>query len=243
LALPTLQVMTRVFKNMPVPIMLATLTAVAAHGPTPRVSSLRVPALEFPALILCSIEEMQSDFSQIGPFLFAALVVFAVYRRLRRSFGRQLLRPTRMTVRMVLLAVIVCALTPLALRSPQFLAAEFGGAALGIGLGLWGAQRTRFLMVGERLHYVPHTYTGIAVSLLFVGRLVFRIVQAYTAAHAAPAADPSQAMGPAAMVRSPLTVGILFVLAGYYLCYYGWVLWKSKHLKTEDIEAADAAAQ
>jgi hypothetical protein len=188
---------------------------------------------------------MQSDFSQIGPFLFAVLVVFAVYRRLRRSFGRQLLRPARMTIRIVLLTVIACALMPLALRSQQFLGAEIVGAALGIGLGVWGAQRTRFVMAGERLHYVPHTYTGIAVSLLFLGRLVYRIVQVYTALHAhaagAYSADPSQAMGPASMVRSPLTVGIFYVLVGYYLYYYGWVLWKSKHLKTEDIEVASAA--
>jgi hypothetical protein len=189
---------------------------------------------------------MQPDFSQIGPFLFAILVVFAVYRRLRRSFGRQLLRPTRLTIRVVLFTVIVCALMPLASRSQQYLGAEIVGAALGIGMGIWGAQRTRFLMLGERLHYVPHTYTGIAVSLLFVGRLVYRIVQVYSAAHAGHAAypaDPSAGMGPASMVRSPLTVGIFFVLAGYYLYFYGWVLWKSKHLKAEDVEAASAAAQ
>jgi hypothetical protein len=68
----------------------------------------------------------------------------------------------------------------------------------------------------------------------------------YTATHAvhgAYVADSSQAMGPASMVRSPLTVGVFFVLAGYYLYYYGWVLWKSKHLKAEDVEAASAAAQ
>jgi hypothetical protein len=193
---------------------------------------------------------MPSDFSQIAPFLFAALVVFAVYRRLRRSFGRQLLRPGRMTVRIVLLSVVGCALLPMALRSAQFLTAEFLGAALGVGLGLWGAKRTRFLMYGERLHYVPHTYTGIAVSLLFLGRLVFRVVQVYSAAHGTPAAnmamangaDPSQSFAPAGMVRSPLTVGIFFVLMGYYLCYYGWVLWKSKHLKAADIEVVAAAA-
>jgi len=178
---------------------------------------------------------MQTDFSQIAPFLFAALVVFAVYRRLRRSFGRQLLRPGRMTLRMVLLTVVGCALTPMALRSAQFLWAELGGAALGIGLGLWGAERTRFLMYRERLHYVPHTYTGIAVSLLFLGRLVFRMVQAYTSAHAA------QTFAPTSMVRSPLTVGILFVLVGYYVCFYGRVLWKSKHLEAVDIETASAA--
>jgi len=58
----------------------------------------------------------------------------------------------------------------------------------------------------------------------------------------AAAMDPAHADGPASMMRTPLTVGLFFVLAGYYLCYYGLVLWKSKHLKTEDIEVAAAAA-
>jgi hypothetical protein len=193
---------------------------------------------------------MQSDFSQIGPFLIAALVVFAVYRRLRRSFGRQLLRPRRMTVRIVLLTVIGCALMPAAFRSTQFLAAELAGVALGIALGLWGAERTRFLMSGDRLHYVPHTYTGIAVSLLFLGRLAFRLVQVYSGSHpshvayanAVPGADPARAFAAGSMIRSPLTVGLLFVLIGYYVCYYGLVLWKSKHLKAEDIESDPASA-
>jgi hypothetical protein len=193
---------------------------------------------------------VQPDFSQIGPYLIAALVVCAVYRRLRRSFGRQPLRPRRMTVRIVLLAVIGCALTPVAFRSAQFLTAELAGAALGIALGLWGAKRTRFLMSGERLHYVPHTYTGIAVSLLFLGRLAFRLVQVYSGSHpshvayanAAPGADPAQAFNSGSMVQSPLTVGLLCVLIGYYVCYYSLVLWKSKHLKAEDIESDPASA-
>jgi len=196
---------------------------------------------------------MPADFSQIFPFLFAALIVFALYRRLRRSFGRQLLRPARMILRIVLITVAGCALLPMALLSARYLWAEIAGAALGIGLGSWGAERTRFVTFGGRLHYVPHTYTGIAVSLLFVGRLAFRAVQVYTGvqaphaadaggAYVADAPDPSLAFAPASMVRSPLTVGIFFVLAGYYLWYYGSVLWKSKHLKAEDVEAASPAA-
>jgi hypothetical protein len=188
---------------------------------------------------------MHPDFSQIGPFLLAALVVYGVYRRFRRNFGRQLLRPARMMVRSVLLAVIGCCLLPMALRSAQFLSGELVGAALGIGMALWGAQRTRFQMYEGRLHYVPHTYTGIAVSLLFLGRLVFRFVQVYAGYHATAdhlqATYPSQGFLPAAMVRSPLTVGIFFVLVGYYVCYYSLVLWKSKHLETEDIEGASVA--
>jgi hypothetical protein len=184
---------------------------------------------------------MQPDFSQIGPYLLAVLVVFAVYRRLRRSFGRQALRPTRLTVRIVLLALLACIMLPLGLTSVQFLAAESVGAALGLGLGVWGAQRTRFLMYDGQLHYVPHTYTGIAVSLLFVGRLAYRLVQVYMGGHVPHGADPSGAFAGTSMMRSPLTVGILFVLVGYYVCYYGWLLWKSKRLTPADIDAASAA--
>jgi hypothetical protein len=188
---------------------------------------------------------MPPDFSQIGSLLFAALVVFATYRRFRRTFGRQPLRPGRMTLRIVLLAAVTGALLPMALRSTQYLGAELAGAALGVGLGVWGAERTRFMMYGGRLHYVPHTYTGIAVSLLFLGRLAFRVVQVYLggqAPYATDSVDPTLAFAPTSMVRSPLTVGIFFVLAGYYGWYYGRVLWKSKHLTAEDIEAASPAA-
>ena len=141
------------------------------------------------------------------------------------------------------------------LRRIYALSAEVAGAALGVGMAFWGAERTRFQMYEGRLHYVPHTYTGIAVSLLFLGRLVFRFIQVYAAYHAtadhmqaaagaplANAAYPSQGFMPAAMVRSPLTLGIFFVLVGYYACYYSLVLRKSKHLKTEDIEGASVAA-
>jgi hypothetical protein len=183
---------------------------------------------------------VQGDFSQIGPFLLAAFVVFVIYRRFRRNFGRQLLSPGRMKYRIAILAVVGCLLLPTALRSGQYLAAILVGAALGVGLALWGAERTRFVTYGERLHYVPHTYTGIAVSLLFLGRLIYRVAQVYSDAHAHPAnaADFSQPFAAASMVRSPLTVAILFVLIGYYVCYYSLVLRKSKHLKPEDLEVA-----
>src|SRR5260370_29077025 len=132
---------------------------------------------------------MATDFSQTGPIPFAALVVFAIYRRFRRNFGRQQLRPGRIILRIVLLAAVGCALVPMALRSAQYLWAELAGAALGVGLGVWGAERTRFMMYGGRLHYVPHTYTGVAISLLFLGPLAFRVVQIYAGVQAT-AADP-----------------------------------------------------
>jgi hypothetical protein len=180
---------------------------------------------------------MKFDVSQIGPFLIALLVVFAIYRRLRRSFGQQPLRPVRMQVRIVVLLVIGCLLLPAALRSAAFISAVLAGIVAGVALAMWGAARTRFLRLSGQLYYVPHTYTGIAVSLLFLGRLVYRLLQVYGNTHAAhaPAADSAnQGFAAAGMLQSPLTLGLYFVLMGYYVCYYSMVLWKSKRVLAEE---------
>jgi len=180
---------------------------------------------------------MQTDHSRIWPFLIAALAVLMIYRRLRRSFGRQPVRPARMTVRMGILIALAISLIPLALRSGEFLLVEIAGAAAGVGLALWGAQRTRFARLNGQLYYLPHTYTGIAVSLLVLGRLVYRFVQIYTMG-----ADSAQGFAAPSMVRSPVTVGLFFVLIGYYVCYYSRVLWRSKHANAEDLEVPPVAA-
>jgi hypothetical protein len=184
---------------------------------------------------------MNFDYSKIGPFLFAALFVFLIYRRFRRNFGRQPLRPIRMRIRIGILIVIAGLLMPTVFRSASFAFAMLAGAAVGVALAIWGGSQTRYLRISNQLYYVPHTYTGVAVSLLFVGRLVYRLIQVYTNAHVTGAmeADPSkQALLPATMLSSPLTLSLFFVLMGYYVCYYSIVLWKSKRTLPEEIGAA-----
>ncbi len=180
---------------------------------------------------------MQLDYPRIWPYAIAGLAVLLVYRRFRRSFGRQPLRPVRMWIRIALLILLGCSLLPAAFKSGQFLLAELAGALAGLALGFWGARHTRYATYEGRLHYVPHTYTGVAVSLLFVGRLVYRGVEWYSqngelgsAGAASPGIAPS-------MVRSPLTVALIFVVVGYYVCYYAMVLWTSKRISPEDLEA------
>jgi uncharacterized membrane protein YcfT len=176
---------------------------------------------------------MDADYSRIWSLAIAALVVLAIYRRLRRSFGRQQLQPRRMVLRIAVLLALGASLLPAAMRSGEFLIAEAAGIATGVALALWGAERTRYVKYGGRLYYVPHTYTGIAISLLVLGRLVYRGVEIYTTG-----ADSAQHLA----VRNPLTVALLFVLIGYYVFYYSRVLWKSKHVNPEDLEEPSAAA-
>jgi hypothetical protein len=181
---------------------------------------------------------MNFDFSKIVPFLIAILVLFVIYRRFRRSFGQQPLRPVRMQVRIVVLLVIGCLLLTAVFRSAAFIYAVLAGIVAGVALAMWGAARTRFLRVSGQLYYVPHTYTGIAVSFLFLGRLVYRLIQVTGKVHAIHAAAPdsaSQGFAPAGLLQSPLTLGLYFVLMGYYVCYYSMVLWKSKRVVAEEI--------
>jgi len=188
---------------------------------------------------------MHPDYPQYWPFLIAALAVFLIYRRFRRSFGRQLLSPTRMRVRIGILALVGCSLLPAVIVSPRMMGAGIAGLAVGVSLAIWGAQRTRYQNYAGRLHYIPHTYTGIAVSLLFVGRLVFRVLQWNGMNHSEAmvmTGAPTLGFAPSTMVRSPLTFGLLYVLVGYYVCYYALVLRKSRHLSAEDIEEGSSAA-
>ena len=51
---------------------------------------------------------MNFDFSKIGALALAMLLLFLIYRRFRRNFGQQPLRPARMRVRLGLLLVVGC---------------------------------------------------------------------------------------------------------------------------------------
>jgi hypothetical protein len=191
---------------------------------------------------------MHSTSSQIVPFLLAAVVVWSVYRRLRRSFGKQRLRPVQMSIRIGLFLLIgTLLLAPVLHANPHsssYLESLAGGLVAGIALAMFGASRTRYLREDGQLFFVPHTYTGLAVSLLFLGRLVYRFLQVYSmqsAAHGESAALAAPGTNPyASMVNSPLTFGLFYVLVGYYVCYYGVVLWKSKHLTAEELEVEPA---
>ena len=183
---------------------------------------------------------MQADYSRFLPYFVAILVVWAIYRRLRRSFGQQPIRPVRMRVRMGILIVLGVTFIPVAVKSLQFLGAELAGLAAGIALALWGASRTRYRAEADQLYYVPHTYTGILVSLLFIGRLAYRLAQAYLW-NAAPVSGSDATRTPGMTghgmnMQSPLTAGLVFVLIGYYVVYYGVVLWKSRRISPEDLE-------
>lgn len=179
---------------------------------------------------------MHPTVANIGfTLLIAVAVLLLLYRRFRRNFGRQPLRPKRMIFRVVVLAIICVLFLASPFRSLTGDAAAGGGAVVGVALGFWALAHTRFETTPQGRYYTPNGYIGMIVVALFIGRLIYRFIVIYPLMHQAvrqAAQNPQLRASPfAAYERSPLTVGLFFLLAGYYICYYVNVLIKCRDIQ------------
>ncbi|HXY97413.1 MAG TPA: hypothetical protein VEH00_10610 [Steroidobacteraceae bacterium] len=162
----------------------------------------------------------------ITPILIVVLVVFGIARRLRRTFGRQPLQPVRIWLRIGILTVAAGLIAATSVtRGVEMVEAFIAGLACGAALAYIGLRHTRFEVTPEGRFYTPHTYIGLAVTLLLVARLAYRFLYLANGPNVSFVPDPSAA---AAYQRSPLTVGIFAVLVGYYVLFYAGVLLRTR---------------
>ena len=145
------------------------------------------------------------------PILFGGLMAWGIYRRVRRNIGRQPLRPRRIMVSIVMLSVISVLIFSLSLQLPKLVFGMGGGLLLGALLGFVGLRLTKFETTEAGHYYTPNTHIGIALSVLFVGRMAYRF-WAIRDVTVAPNSPPP--------FQSPLTLFIFGLIAGYYLVYY-----------------------
>lgn len=147
----------------------------------------------------------------VAPILIGGLFAWSLYRRVRRNIGRQRLRPRRSIVSLVILSAVSLLLFSASLHDTRLLLGIGGGMLLGVLLGFFGLRLTQFETTAEGHFYTPDTRIGVALSLLFVGRLIYRF---WVLREAATAPVQPQAF------QSPLTFFIFGLIAGYYLVYY-----------------------
>ena len=161
----------------------------------------------------------------ITAILFVALVAWGIYRRMRRTFGRQKIDTRRIPVRIGILALVGALAAVNMVHDVRTLEGLLAGVACGAALAVVGLRHTKFEVTPEGSFYTPHTYIGVAVAALFLGRLLYRLISVLFAAHGAAAADQSFAL---AYQNSPLTAGSFGALFSYYILFYVGVLAKSR---------------
>ena len=166
------------------------------------------------------------DPKTVTPFLIGALLIWGIYRRMRRTFGRQVLEPRRLTIRVGIFVLVGALIALPVVQHPQLLAALAAGAVAGAALGMLGLRHTVFEATPEGRFYTPHTYIGLVVTALFLGRMLYRVA---TVSAGVPTGAPPPNTDPfAAYVRNPLSLAVFAVLIGYYITYYVGVLRHAK---------------
>ena len=147
------------------------------------------------------------------PFLFVVpIVIWRMYSRIKRNIGRQKFVTWRPWLTLTIFPVIAILISLNAVSQPMRLLAMLGGIAAGAILGVFGTRHTKFENTPEGIFYTPNAHIGIALSVIFLGRLLYRMFQAYSM-------DPTAQPNPADFASSPLTLSIFGLLAGYYVTY------------------------
>jgi heme A synthase len=150
------------------------------------------------------------------PLIFVGLIVWRMYYRLRRNIGRQPLQPNRMITRTVILAVVTCFLAVFSLTNTRGLLGLGSGLVVGGLLALVGLNMTKFETTPEGRFYTPNALIGIGLTLLLIGRVVYRLMVILPDVRN-PGQQPQ-------LMQSPLSFFVFALLAGYYIAYYIGVL-------------------
>jgi hypothetical protein len=170
------------------------------------------------------------------PFIMVPLMAFAVWRRVRGSFGRQPIRRQRMIGRIAIFAVLGVVLGLSGLHNPLLLEALLGGAAGGVLLGLAGLRLTRFERDATGADaYIPNPWIGGLLTVLLLARLGWRLMVAMPQLQDSAMASSAPAIG-----NSPLTLAMFGLLIGYYITYFAGLL--VHHRRFERSQATSSAA-
>ena len=166
----------------------------------------------------------------ITPLLLGAVVLWGIYRRVQRNVGRQPVQVRRLQIRIGVLAVVgVLVLFPAA-REPSLVGALVGGMACGALLAYISVQRTKFEITEQGRFYTPHTYIGLLITALFLGRVLYRLafMQMYGSGHPYGPAGAASPEPFGAAQRNPLTLATFGVVVGYYIFFNIGVLRRSR---------------
>ena len=153
----------------------------------------------------------------IALLVLVPLLVWRIYSRLKRAMGRQSSQLWRHWAALVVFPLAILALAIGARQDLLALSCLGAGSLAGAWLGVWGIKLTHFESTDKGFFYTPNLHLGIAVSMLFIARLLYRGLELYMISREAIPAPAHN------FTNSPLTLLVFGLLGGYYAAY-GWGL-------------------
>ncbi|MFZ6767970.1 hypothetical protein ACO0LM_12905 [Undibacterium sp. Di26W] len=163
-----------------------------------------------------------------------AFILWRIVSRIRRMVGRQKYSGIRAAITVCIFPVLIALVMLGALNHEGNALIMLGGLAVGSGLGVYGHRLTKFENSPAGKFYTPNAHLGIALSLLLLGRIAWRMGSLYftTQSFTTPPGD---------FYGSPLTLFLFGMLAAYYISYAVGLLRWSRSLRTTTPTAIPAA--
>ena len=151
------------------------------------------------------------------------LILWRIYKRVQRLTVRQQSRMWRHWFGVTCLPVALLVMGFFMIAHPPALASLVVGVAAGGTLGWIALRRSGFERVADDYFYTPYAPIGIVIAMIFIARVLYRVFQMVTLG-----AGQVPSFG-----SSPLTMGIMGVVAGYYLVYASGLLrWRLAGART-----------
>jgi hypothetical protein len=166
------------------------------------------------------------------------IIAFVLYRRVKRSIGFQRFSPKGLKFRIVLFAFVGVILLAVSIIHPILIVADVVGIAAGAVLAYYAIRHFIYEWRDELLYSRTHIYIESTVLILFLGRVLYRVLSIFMISKNLEVVQGDNQM--AQYTRDPYTVGIFCVIITYYIIYNYFLIRKGKALLIEKQEAAIA---
>ncbi|GMA50091.1 hypothetical protein GCM10025857_14480 [Alicyclobacillus contaminans] len=167
--------------------------------------------------------------------IIVVLVLFGMYRRIRRTVGFQYLVRGRLTTRVVIFSILALVILAAGAADPMSYVSDAIGLVIGGIIAYISARTTKFEMRDGRWGYLQHLWIGIGLIVLFIGRLAFRFIEISQEVGNIHQQQAGQNQMAAQSFSDPWTSGIFMLLVAYYIGYFVFLLRKARQLESQSL--------
>ncbi|MCY8945681.1 kinase [Bacillus atrophaeus] len=153
------------------------------------------------------------------------IIVFFLYKKIKRSIGYQPLRPRWLFIRVILFSLFAGGLAVFSLTHPFLYAYLTLGILGGFLLVFFAKRNISFEKRRGKIYFRTHIWVELILLSLFLSRFLYRVSGLYLAHPDLKNPDSySQTIG-----TDPLTICIFFLIAVYYIGFSSFVLKMTRH--------------
>jgi membrane protein CcdC involved in cytochrome C biogenesis len=167
----------------------------------------------------------------VAIFILILIILFRIYRRIRKVGAFQKFVKWRMITRMGLMTIAGITLLILDSSRPVIYLVDASGILLGSIISYFAIRTSAFEWRKDEWFYSQNPWISIFLLVLFIGRIICRAYQMYVSAGAMQMLG-SRPVLLAISYRDPSTTVILFILITYYVVYYTFLIRTERQIKT-----------